>query len=130
MGGITFDGIASTERDSSIFSGTNFLVGGSVIAKRVNDSNGAIFSSNLGSPSTYGAFVQAGIAGPLLAATGSIVFGTNFSNQNFAITVTPIGSTVVPASVQSGTTIYTVSGVTINGQSGTNAIYSWIAVGI
>jgi len=92
------------------------------------DNNGAIVSNSVGSPATYGALVQAGKAGPLLAATGSIVFGRQFADQTFVTTVTPSESGTLPWSVASGTTTYTVSGITVNGQSGLS--FHWVAVGL
>ena len=75
-----------------------------------------------------GQFVQAGFAGPLVATTGSIVFGRQFSNGNYILTITPTRSgTAVPA-VTSGTATVTVSGADFTGGSGTS--YNWIAVGL
>lgn len=128
MAGLLFDGIPSTENDSSTFSGTNFLVGGSLVANRINDSNGALFSASVGSTAVYGAKVQAGTAGPLLAATGSIVFGTLFSNSNFVTVITPQVSGTLYPFIVSGTTTYSTSGITYGGQSGLS--YNWIAVGV
>ena len=143
MAGLTFDGIPSTRNDSSTFSGTNFqgatFSGATFIGSftgRAGDSNGAIFSSiygasTPGSPGTYGVIVQAGRVGPLIAATGSIVFPVAFTNRDYVVTCTPespladgLGSTV--PSISSGIT-HATSGCTIN--AGSNFIYSWIAVG-
>src|SRR3990167_1961399 len=132
MAGITFDGIPSTQTDSSTFSGTNFLVGGSVTANRIGDANGAIFTASLGSPGGFGAMVQAGFTGPLVNTTGSAVFARAFTNRDYIVTVSPI----TPLNDGLGSTVpYTLSGVshatsgcTITGVSGTT--YHWIAVGI
>lgn len=137
------DGIASSEKLSSVFSGTNVYastgsftnvtLGGSVTAGRLGDSNGPIFSASVGaagagSPGTYGTIVQGGVAGPLLAATGSIIFGRAFSNSSFVVTITPqVSGTLFPYIV-SGTTTYTVSGVTFGAQSG--LAYNWMAIGL
>ena len=130
MAGITFDGIPSTQKDSSNFSGTNVLaVTGSFTNVRgtFTNLNGALASAGIGSPITYGALVQAGVAGPLLAATGSIVFGRQFANATFVTVITPqVSGTLFPY-VSSGTTTYTVSGITFGAQSG--LAYNWVAVG-
>lgn len=133
MAGLTFDGIASTRIDSSVFSGaslqvtsvsgTNFNLAGSI-----TDTNGRLQSAALGSPATFGAFVQAGTAGQLLAATGSIVFGRAFSNSNFIVTITPQTSGTLYPYIVSGTGTYSTSGITYGGQSG--LAYNWIAVGV
>lgn len=148
MAGLAVDGIPSTQIDSSNFSGTNvyastgsfvtvvsttgsltnIILGGSIIAGRLNDGNGAIFSADVGSPATFGAIVQAGTAGQLLAATGSIVFGRQFSNSSFIVTITPQTSGTLYPYIVSGTTTYTISGVTYGGQSG--LAYNWIAIGV
>lgn len=144
MAGITYDGIPSTQNDSSTFSGTNFqgttFSGATFIGSftgRAGDSNGAIFSSiygatTPGSPGTYGVKVQAGRAGPLIAATGSIVFPVLFTNRDYIVTLSPespvadgLGSTV--PYISSGIS-HATSGCTINAGSG--FVYNWIAVGI
>ena len=86
----------------------------------------------IGSPGTFGAFIQAGRAGPLINTTGSIVFGQAFTNRDYIVTVSPedptvdgIGS-IIPV-VVSGIT-HATSGCTITAQSG--ARYNWTAVGI
>ena len=124
MAGITFDGIPSTRIDSSTFSGTNFLVGGSVTANRINDSNGAIFASAVGSPSSYGAFIQAGSSMALLATTGSLTFGRVFTNTNYYLVITPTRSGTSPWGVLTNST----SGAEIYGASG--GVYNYIAVGV
>lgn len=121
MAGLTYDGIPSTQTDSSNFSGTNVTV------STITNANGTVQSAGVGSPITYGAIVQAGTAGPLLAATGSIVFGRQFSSTGFIVTITPqVSGTLFPY-VVSGTTTYTVSGITFGAQSG--LAYNWVAVG-
>lgn len=127
MTGITFDGIASTQYLVSTESGSNVQATSGTF-QVVSNANGNLKSAGVGSPITYGALVQAGVAGPLLAATGSIVFGRQFADKTFAVTVTPRLSGTLPWSVASGNTIYTVSGITVNGQSGLQ--FNWIAVGL
>ena len=146
MAGLTYDGIPSTRFDSSTFSGaefqgvtgsfTNIRTGGSIVAQRINDGNGAVFSAiygatTPGSPGLYGPLVQAGRVGPLIAATGSIVFPIAFTTRDYVVTLTPespvadgLGSTV--PYVSSGIT-HATTGCTIN--AGSPYIYSWIAVG-
>lgn|SRR3990167_79064 len=117
MAGLTYDGIPSTEIDSTTFSGANFYA-----------TDGQLLSNGLGSPATYGAKIQAGTAGPLLGATGSIVFGTQFADTSFVVTITPQVSGTLYPYVASGTATYSVSGITYGGQSG--LAYNWIAVGV
>lgn len=147
MAGLTYDGIPSTQTDSSNFSGTNVLgvtgsftnvtVGGSIVAGRINDANNAVFSviyggTTPGSAGTYGARVQAGRVGPLIAGTGSIVFPLAFTNRNYVVSLAAegpvadgLGSTV--PYISSGIT-HATSGCTINAGSG--YVYNWVAVGI
>ena len=140
MAGLTYDGIPSTQTDSSNFSGTNFLgvtgsftnvtLGGSVIAGRLSDGNGTLFSANVGSPATYGAIVQGGIVGPFTNGSLNITFGRNFADANYGISVIALGSLAVLPYVFSGTSLHTTSGTWVGGQSGTNAIYGYVAVGV
>ena len=129
------DGLASTQIFTSQVSGTESQhTTGSFTNLRVS----TIFSTAagqvavLGSAGTFGAIVQAGFTGPLLAATGSAVFGTAFTNRDYIVSVSPIS----PLNDGLGSTVpYTLSGIshattgcTITGVSGTK--YQWIAVGI
>jgi hypothetical protein len=114
-------------------SGLNVFANGSLIANRINNANGALLPASVGnaaagSPGLFGAFVQAGVTGQLLAATGSIIFGRAFSNGSFVVTVTPQVSGTLYPYVVSGTGTYSTSGITIGGQSG--LAYNWIAVGL
>ena len=142
MAGLTYDGIPSTQIDSTNFSGANayhtigsftdIRAAGSFIGQRLNEPNGAVFTASLGSPGGFGAIVQAGFAGPLVNTTGSAVFARAFTNRDYIVTVSPI----TPLNDGLGSTVpYTLSGVshatsgcTITGVSGTT--YQWIAVGI
>lgn len=118
---------------TSFISGLNLYAVGSLVAGRLTDANGVLLPASVGatgagSPGSFGAFVQAGVAGPLLAATGSIVFGRAFANSGFVVTITPQVSGTLYPFVSSGTTTYTVSGITFGAQSGLS--YNWIAVGL
>lgn len=131
MAGLQYDGIPSTQTDSSTFSGTSALgTTGSFtnIRGTLTSTDGAVYSAGVGSPITYGAIVQAGTAGPLLGATGSIKFGRQFTNASFIVTITPQVSGTLYPYVVSGTTTYTVSGITYGAQSGLS--YNWVAVGV
>ena len=116
-----------TQLDGTTLGGTNITVIGSV-----TDADGRLRNTILGSAGTFGAFVQAGTTGPLLAGTGSAVFGRAFLTRNYIVTVSPID----PLNDGLGSTVpYTLSGIThattgctITGVSGTR--YQWIAVGI
>ena len=112
----------------SQLSGLNLFAQGSGTFGRIGNANGAIFPASTGSPAVFGAFIQAGKAGPLLAATGSVVFGRQFTNQTFVVTVSPSESGTLPWSVSSGNTTYTISGITVNGQSGLS--FHWMAAGV
>lgn len=117
-------------------SGLDIFAAGSLLASRLTEPNGAVFSSvhggvTPGSPGTFGAIVQAGRVGPLIAATGSIVFPIAFTNRNYVVTLSPespigdgVGSTV-PYTL-SGVS-HATSGCTITAVSGT--AYLWVAVG-
>ena len=99
---------------------------------RLNNPNGQLLStivgmSPAGSPGTYGALVQAGVTGELLAATGSIKFPISFTSLP-TVTVTCQRSGTLFPYIVSGTGTWTTSGVTIGGQSG--LAYNWIAVGL
>ena len=133
MAGLTYDGIPSTRSDSSTFSGTDFQgvtgsftnvrTGGSIVAGRLNDGNGAIFSTSVGSTATYGAVVQAGSSMALLATTGSLTFGRVFADTNYYLVLTPTRSGTSPWGVLTNST----SGAEIYGASG--GVYNYIAVG-
>lgn len=132
MAGLAFDGIPSTQTDSSNFSGTNVyattISGVNYnITGSISDANGRVTSSSTGSPATFGAFIQGGQGGPLLAATGSVVFGRLFSSSAYSLVISPNISGTLPWSVASGTGTYSTSGATVNGQSG--LFFNWIAVG-
>jgi len=128
VSGVHTRAIAANVIGTTDVSGLDVFATGSLVAGRLNDGNGALLPSSTGSPAVYGAMIQAGKAGPLLAATGSVVFGRQFSNQTFVVTVTPSESGTLPWSVASGNTTYTVSGITVNGQSGLS--FHWTAVGV
>lgn len=124
------DGIPSLEVLSTLVSGTNTqATTGSFTNVRATIANtdGTIYSAGVGSPITYSAIVQAGVAGPLLAATGSIVFGRQFANATFRTVITPQVSGTLYPYVVSGTGTYSVSGITFGAQSGLS--YFWVAVG-
>lgn len=131
MAGITFDGISSTRHDVSTVSGA---VGQATVGSYTNlrgtyaSTEGAVVSASTGSPATFGARVQAGVAGPLLAATGSLRFGTAFVSSDYALTVTGQTSGTLPWFVLSGTGTYSTSGATVQGQSGLS--FYWVAVGL
>ena len=119
-------------------SGTNVFASDNVIGSGVSSAEGGIQSVNYGadaagSPSVFGAFIQAGRAGPLIAATGSIVFGKAFTTDDYIITISPespivdgLGS-IIPI-VTSGNLLHSVSGCTFAAQSGGK--YVWTAIGI
>ena len=111
----------------SQFSGLNFFANGSFVGKHA-DANGLLNSASVGSPSVYGAFVQAGEGGPLLAATGSLVFGRAFSDSSYKLVITSQESGTLFWKVASGTGTYSTSGATVAGQSGLK--FNWVAVGI
>lgn len=107
-------------------------IGGAAVVDSLNNDDGIVESNIIGSPAVYSSLVQAGFTGPLVAATGSAVFGKAFTNRGYVVTVSPatpvvdgIGS-IVPQ-VTSGIT-HATTGCTIIGQSG--ASYHWIAVGL
>lgn len=131
MAGTTFDGIASTQRLSSEFSGAQVsATTGSLTNLRVTTlvSTGAVQAGIVGSPATFGAFVQAGEGGPLLAATGSLVFGRAFTDSSYKLVVTAQESGTLHWKIASGTGTYSTSGATVAGQSGLK--FNWVAVGI
>lgn len=129
MAGITFDGIASTRTDSITFSGTTFQAAGNIIAGgSVTDSSGKLQSASVGSPSTFGAFTQAGSTTTSAGATGSILFGKNFSTNSYYIALSPLGfANGAGSTVPYVSGVQTVSGVAITGAA--SAVYSYIAIG-
>lgn len=134
------DGLASLQTYSSEVSGAqvSYTVGSIVTLRTTNvigvgsvsDVDGRIRSVGVGSPISYGAFVQAGQVGPIANGSGIITFGRSFSNTSYAITLTALGSLAILPYVFSGTAVFTTSGCVFGGQSGTNAIYGYVAVGL
>ena len=118
-------------------SGLNVFAQGSGVFGRVSTTDGAVFSSvygavTPGSPGTFGVTIQAGRVGPLIAATGSILFPRAFTNRDYIVSVSAEGpfadglGSLVPY-VSSGIT-HATSGCTINAGSG--YVYNWVAVGL
>lgn len=132
MAGLTYDGIPSTQTDSSFFSGTNLELAGSLISNRINNANGALFSASIGSPGAFGATIQAGSIATTAGSTATITFNRNFANAQYSMFLTPnaladgVGS-VVPY-LLSGTTTKTISGANIVGAASTQ--YNYVAVGL
>jgi hypothetical protein len=131
MTGALKDGLSSLEILSDTFSGSNSQgVTGSFGTIRVTTlvATGQVTGgATVGSPSVNGAFVQAGEGGPLLAATGSLVFGRLFTDSSYKLVISPQISGTLPWAVASGTGTYSTSGATVTGQSGLK--FNWIAVG-
>ena len=135
MAGLTYDGIPSTQIDSSNFSGTNYLgETGSFTNVRgtFTDTLGALFSVGTGSPITYGAKIQVGIGSTNAGNSGVALFGTQFANTNYAITITPTRS-YIGTGDHAGSPYYisgvrNVSGALIIGPTGTT--FAFIAVGL
>ena len=115
---------------ASQISGLNVFATGSVTAGRLTTANGALHSASMGSPASYGAFVQAGVVGPVGNSSGLITFGRSFANTSYAIAITALGSFTAQPYAFSGTTLFTTSGCVFGGQSGTNANYAYVAVGL
>lgn len=134
------DGLASNQIlsiqvsgvDSQATNGSfaNLRLTSSTVTGSVADSEGRFRSISIGSPSTFGGMVQAGQTGPIGNGSGIITFGRSFSAANYAITVTALGSLATVPYVFSGTAVFTTSGCVFGGQSGTNAIYGYVAVGL
>lgn len=124
------DGLASNQILSIQTSGVDSqATNGSYTNLRVTTlvSTGVIGAAIVGSPAVFSGFIQAGTAGPLVATTGSIVFGRLFTTSNYVATITPQRSGAAVPAIISGTTTQTVSGADFVGGSGTT--YNWIAVG-
>src|SRR3990167_7163885 len=105
--GLGFEEVNKEVTFTEIISGTNIYAAGSLVASRLNTSDGAIFSANIGSATSFGAKVQAGIVGPLTDGSQVANFGQLFANTNYAITVTALGSLSIPPYVFSGTALHT-----------------------
>lgn len=130
MAGITNDGIASTERDSSTFSGTLILgatISGTALRGSLtggyNDGNGAVYSVGVGSPITYGAKIQAGSAVTSAGSLAVVQFGAGFATNQYKLVLTGIDSS--GTAFISGTV--RASGCTIVGAP--SLVYNWIAIG-
>lgn len=141
MAGLTYDGIASTEIDSSIFSGASFLIdvlSGATAIRALNyigtgsveDAQGRLRSSVLGSATTsvFGGWIQAGSAATSAGSVGFAAFGQPFSNTVYYVAISPRGFVAGGGSVvpfESGTR--STSGVSFVGAASTT--YSFLAVG-
>jgi hypothetical protein len=105
-------------------SGNNLYANGSVVAPRINDSNGALFSVSVGSPSTYGAMIQCGSVVTGASSGATIVFGTMFSTNQYKVAFGNVGGSEV--AFVSGTT--NISGCAIVGAA--SQTYNYIAIGL
>lgn len=148
MAGITYDGIPSTQIDSSNFSGTNFygsvgsIVGlrigntatpGSITALNITttgsitEATGRLRSNTIGSPGAFGAIVQAGSFATTAGSTAAVAFRQNFTTANAYVFVAWPQSGLVSAlqnAATAGSLNVVTSGTANNGKntSGVNVV--------
>ena len=141
MAGITYDGIPSTEIDSSIFSGTTALFDNGSFAAglrplnitavgSITDSQGRLRSALLGSAITnvFGGWIQVGSAATSAGSVGFAAFGAPTSNSVYYLQLSPRGFVAGGGSVvpfESGTR--STSGVSFVGAA--SQTYSFLVVG-
>ncbi len=130
MAGITYDGMSSTLRTSSTYSGTSFLgdtgsFATGVRSPTIANTTGTLRSAGTGSPSTFGAFVQGGTVVTTAGSAGTIEFGTAFATTSWfgILTAGSVGG--VNQAYISGTR--NVSGAAIVG--GPSITYNYLAIG-
>ena len=141
MAGLTYDGIPSTEIDSTNFSGTvalfqtgSFATGiralDTVNTGSITDAQGRLRSTLLGSATTsvFGGWVQTGSAATSAGSVGFAAFGLPTSDTVYYLQLTPRafvagGGSVVP--FESGTR--STSGVSFVGAA--SQTYSFIVIG-
>lgn len=127
-------GLVALESQAVTFSGTNMDLTGSLVTVNfattgsITDSTGRYRITNIGSPTTYGGFVQAGFVTTNANSGGTVVFGRQFATNAYALTLTPgsLANGVNTSAFVSGTR--NVSGAEIVG--GASATYNYIAVGL
>lgn len=115
--------VTGSVTSESQISGLNVFATGSVAGARINDSNGPIFSVSVGSPATYGLKIQAGSIVTAAGSGATIVFGTQFTNNQYKVAFGNVGGSVV--AFVSGTT--NVSGCAVVGAA--SQTYNYIAMG-
>ena len=141
MAGITYDGIPSTEIDSSIFSGTtvlsaagSFSTGIRILNQTatgsITDAQGRLRSAVLGSATTsvFGGWIQAGSASTTAGSVGYAAFGQPTSDTNYYVILNGrayAGGVGSVAPWESGTR--STSGVSFIGAAST--VYNFIVVG-
>lgn len=137
MAGLTYDGIPSTQTDSSNFSGINIYASNiSGIAIRVTtatfvnatNGDGQLQSVSAGSPSTFGGWTYVGSATTGAGSLGTYVGGEDLPSTNYYVLFSPrnfaagVGSVVPYASG----TKSTVGGSFVGAAS---ASYDYIIIG-
>ena len=141
MAGLTYDGISSTEIDSTILSGTshlgdtgsfatgiralNFVSPGSI-----TDAQGRLRSTVIGSATAtvYGGWLQVGSAATSAGSVGFVELGQPMSTANYRTIFAGVGYVAGVGSVsawESGTK--STSGVSFIGAASTT--YNWLAIG-
>ncbi len=102
---------------------------GIVTATSFADATGSVRGANLGSPTLYRAFVQAGSFATSAGSAATVLFGKQFSTADYAIAISPLNFYAGAGSVApyaSGTR--NVSGCEAVGAASTS--YDYVAVGI
>jgi hypothetical protein len=115
-----------TGSESNLPSQNAYFTGSMTVLSGLRNSNGEIVSNALGSPSTFGMFVQAGSIATPAGSEVTLVFGTQFSSNayNIAFGTEGNGASATLPTV-SGTK--NVSGCEVIGDASTT--YAFVAVG-